>query len=537
MRKAALIALAMSLAALRVFASPICNYYLFEVPDTDSALVQLWYVVDGDTVRLSNGTYVRLVGYDAYELSEPMGPEAKQALENLCKLALQGSKAAFDMDDLEPRDKYGRLLGYLWCPYMGVRFEDGSEMVDWVNVNKWFLTQGSQYVKRALYIPPDEHPYWVWLTNHNIALPYFVNITSYSQPVLNVTPIGASRAYVTILSGRYEIKTACKLCEAKLYREMVINLISEKAKRVYPRISLHLAVVRGLDNRIYYALCNASACSAWVQLPGLTLDAPSAAANAEGSRVYVAVRGMDNGIYFGYFDIASQKFVGWVQLPGATPSRPVLVSDLSGSFSGKLVLVVRGMDNGIYYNVFDETTSKWSSWRRLPTGSTVDAPAAAVANGKLHIVVRGSDGRSIWYAYLDLQNWQFSGWRQLPGLTPSAPSMTSDGSTVWLAVRGMDNGIYLTVLSDEWNGWNRVEGSTVAAPEIKCSEIVTPDVVEEGGPILAVPMPVLHLAVIGSDGKSIWFTWVSGWYLNQLMSWSSLPGLSPSQVALAQIPP
>ena len=532
MRKAALIALAMSLAALQVFASPICNYYLFEVPDTDSALVQLWYVVDGDTVRLSNGTYVRLVGYDAYELSEPMGPEAKQALENLCKLALRGSKAALDMDDLEPRDKYGRLLGYLWCPYMGVRFEDGSEMVDWVNVNKWFLTQGSQYVKRALYIPPDEHPYWVWLTNHNITLFYFANITSYSQPVLNIIPtgtIGTSR-FVTVPSGRYAIKAACKLCEARLYRQTEVNLISEKAKQVNLRLAINLIVARGFDNRIYYALCNASACSAWARLPGSTPDAPSAAANADGSRVYVAVRGMDNGIYFGYFDIASQKFVGWTRLPGSTPSRPVLVSDPSGGFSGKLVLVVRGMDNRIYYNVFDEATSKWSGWRRLPTGSTLDAPAAAIANGKLHIVVRGSDGRSIWYANLDLQNWRFSGWRQLPGSTPSAPSMTSDGFTVWLAVRGMDNGIYLTILGNEWIGWSRVRGSTAAAPEIEYTSW--------GGMVGLVP--VIHLAVIGSDGKSIWTTWVLGSLSEgvvQLVPWSRLLGSSPSQVALARIPP
>ena len=86
------------------------------MPGSDSAPVPLWYVVDGDTVRLSNGTYVRLVGYDAYELSELMGPEAKQALESLCRWALQGSEAALDMDDLEPRDKYGRLLGTSGAP-------------------------------------------------------------------------------------------------------------------------------------------------------------------------------------------------------------------------------------------------------------------------------------------------------------------------------------------------------------------------------------------------------------------------------------
>jgi len=69
--------------ARAVSAAPLCNYYLFEVPDADSVLMQLWYVIDGDTVRLANGTYVRLVGYDSYELSEAMGPEAKPSARKL----------------------------------------------------------------------------------------------------------------------------------------------------------------------------------------------------------------------------------------------------------------------------------------------------------------------------------------------------------------------------------------------------------------------------------------------------------------------
>jgi len=244
---------------------------------------------------------------------------------------------------------------------------------------------------------------------------------------------------------------------------------------------------------------------------------------------------MDNGIYFGHFDIASQKFSVWVKLPGSTPSRPVLVSDRSGSFSGKLVLVVRGMDNRIYYNVFDEASSTWSGWRRLPTGSTVDAPAAAIANGRLHIAVRGSDGQSIWYANFDLQNWQFSGWTKLPGSTPSAPSMTSDGYTVWLAVRGMDNRIYLSMLYESgWVRWRRASGSTMSAPAIEYI-IVRPS------PFVSF-LPSLRLAVVGSDGKSIWYTEVLGDlllrdYVDQLVPWSKIPGSSTSPVALASIPP
>jgi len=51
-----------------------------------------------------------------------MGPEAKQAPKNPCSAGW----AALDADDLESRDKYGRLLGYLWCLYRKVYFEDSS---------------------------------------------------------------------------------------------------------------------------------------------------------------------------------------------------------------------------------------------------------------------------------------------------------------------------------------------------------------------------------------------------------------------------
>jgi len=56
-------------------------------------------------------------------------------------------------------------------------------VLDWVNVNKRFLTQGRQYIKRGSRIRPDEHPYWVWSTNHNITLPHLSPVYSYSQPI------------------------------------------------------------------------------------------------------------------------------------------------------------------------------------------------------------------------------------------------------------------------------------------------------------------------------------------------------------------
>ncbi len=72
-------------------------------------------VHDGDTVSVMIGTKkekVRLIGIDAPELAQrPWGTEAKKHLEKI--LGLSGWKVELEFD-VEKRDKYGRLLAYLW---------------------------------------------------------------------------------------------------------------------------------------------------------------------------------------------------------------------------------------------------------------------------------------------------------------------------------------------------------------------------------------------------------------------------------------
>ena len=110
--------------------------------------------------------------YDAYELSEPLGPLAKAALESLCR-----GVAYLDIDDREPFDNYGRVLGYLWCP-----MKDGSRV--WhVSVQKHFIAgEGARYVKRLLHILPDEHPYRVWTTRHVVVFDKPVEIYVTTTP-------------------------------------------------------------------------------------------------------------------------------------------------------------------------------------------------------------------------------------------------------------------------------------------------------------------------------------------------------------------
>ena len=72
-------------------------------------------VVDGDTVRLVGLGSVRLIGINTPEVYghvQCFGPEASA----FAKSVLQGGLAVHYRVGTEPRDRYGRLLAYVWLP-------------------------------------------------------------------------------------------------------------------------------------------------------------------------------------------------------------------------------------------------------------------------------------------------------------------------------------------------------------------------------------------------------------------------------------
>jgi len=77
------------------------------------------FVYDGDTVRLSNGDRVRLIGIDTTERgydrgpSEPFAEEATEALKSI--IAAHGGKVGL-VDGVESHDRFGRRLAYLHTP-------------------------------------------------------------------------------------------------------------------------------------------------------------------------------------------------------------------------------------------------------------------------------------------------------------------------------------------------------------------------------------------------------------------------------------
>ena len=114
-------------------------------------------------------------------------------------------------------------------------------------------------------------------------------------------------------------------------------------------------------------------------------------------------------------NLVSEVFDGWNLVGGSTESLPSLTA-----FDSKLELVVRGLDNGIYYNTYD---IGWVGWTLLSSGLTCDGVATTVIGNYLHIIVRGLDGNSLWHNNVNLSTSEESNWKFLTGITPSSPTI------------------------------------------------------------------------------------------------------------------
>ena len=231
--------------------------------------------------------------------------------------------------------------------------------------------------------------------------------------------------------------------------------------------------VRGGHDEIYYRLYNSTSSSweDWRVVPvGATCDSPAVVAYS--GELYFVVRGMDGqSIWFGSINLTDYSFSGWTGLSGATPSAPTLVSQGS-----KLILIVRGFTNIVYYRSYDCVSNVWGEWIGVPDGATCDSPAAAVLGTYLHIVVRGFSttdnwgNNTLWHGIVNLADDSFSGWTNLPGATPSAPTLAASETlgSLYLTVRGMSDLIWINTWNGAvWEGWTALpNGATCDSPAI-----------------------------------------------------------------------
>ena len=124
-----------------------CRFWLLIValllpgaPSAAAPLVKVKRVIDGDTILLQNGEKVRYIGVNAPEVdhspkgAEPLGQEAKEVNRRL----VEGKRVKLEFD-AERRDKYGRLLAYVFL-------EDGTF------INGWLVQRG---LAKAVFYSPN----------------------------------------------------------------------------------------------------------------------------------------------------------------------------------------------------------------------------------------------------------------------------------------------------------------------------------------------------------------------------------------------
>ncbi|OLD01366.1 MAG: hypothetical protein AUJ07_11465 [Crenarchaeota archaeon 13_1_40CM_3_53_5] len=256
-----------------------------------------------------------------------------------------------------------------------------------------------------------------------------------------------------------------------------------------------VSVVRGLDGGLYWnALSTTGSAAGWQSLGGSTPSAPALCQSGPGS-LELVVRGMDNGIYHKSFTSGTWSSV-WDSPGGATQDQPACAV-----LNGTLHIVVRGLDNITYANSMSLATVTWSGWISL-NGLTPSSPVLVVtpSANRLDLLVRGMSS-TIYHMALVNGNWSLS-WDTPGGVTPDLPAAASEGTTLDLVVRGMDNGLWynsFNFASGSWSNWQSLGGATLSTPT------------------LAIGASGLHLVVRGLD-NAVWHTtktiggpWSAAW--------------------------
>jgi len=123
---------------LIIFVLIVIGVFVFvRFKDSNEYIVKVTKVIDGDTIVIENGEIVRYIGINTPETGKDKDDCFAQEAFNANKGLIEGKEVKLKKDVSE-RDKYGRLLRYVW--------------VDDIFVNEYLIKEG--YALSAEY-PPD----------------------------------------------------------------------------------------------------------------------------------------------------------------------------------------------------------------------------------------------------------------------------------------------------------------------------------------------------------------------------------------------
>ncbi|MEM7821812.1 MAG: thermonuclease family protein [Candidatus Aenigmatarchaeota archaeon] len=101
-----------------IFFSISIVYFVQNSVKSKNSVEKVSQIIDGDTIELTNGQKIRLLGIDAPEKGQYYYKEASNRLEQLVK-----GKEVFLEKDVSNRDNYGRLLRYVYVGGLFVNLE------------------------------------------------------------------------------------------------------------------------------------------------------------------------------------------------------------------------------------------------------------------------------------------------------------------------------------------------------------------------------------------------------------------------------
>jgi len=107
-------------------------------PQETEYLYQVTEIIDGDTLVIERGNYIRLIGINAPEKNQKLYNESKDFLSSLVL-----NKEVRVEKDLDNSDNYGRLLRYLF-----LKLENGEEIM----INSELVKEG---LAKPLTIEPN----------------------------------------------------------------------------------------------------------------------------------------------------------------------------------------------------------------------------------------------------------------------------------------------------------------------------------------------------------------------------------------------
>ena len=255
---------------------------------------------------------------------------------------------------------------------------------------------------------------------------------------------------------------------------------------------------------------------------------------------WAAVRGTDNHVYVASY--SSGGWSSWQSLGGSTPSPPGICEE--AGYAGNAYVVVRGMDNGIYYKEWS-IFSGWSGWSSTSGGVTIDTPACAITPFYDPIIVVRSTNNELYMVQHNVAD-GWNGWQDLHGTSASAPVLVPMLSLnrIDLVVQGTNNRIYHNSMSTaqgagfslSWNSPPCIPscGKTSSRPAAAFHMIMTcnPNCFEQDEVLVVVRGMDNHLYVINYIVAAPGIPTGGAWGY----SWGKLGGATLSAPTLAFYP-